>query len=137
MGRLFTVSAWGGSGTGEGVNFPVGIWVGGWMGTSLGVHLSGRGLSATCGSCLGDCTCKGGPVHVPHPVNKITDRGVTGQGGVPAQVLPPVNIMTYRCKNTTLAQKSFVRSNNQHCDVFYEDLRFITGSEASILFTEK
>ena len=32
---------------------------------------------------------------------------VSGPGGVPGQVLPPVNRMTHRCKNITLAKTSF------------------------------
>ena len=38
-------------------------------------------------------------------------QGVYLAGGVPAQVLPPVNRMTDRCKNITLPQTSFAGGN--------------------------
>ena len=38
--------------------------------------------------------------------------GTWSPGGVPAQVLPPVNRMTDRCKNITLPQTSFAGDNN-------------------------
>ena len=38
--------------------------------------------------------------------------GVYLPRGVPAQVLPPVNRMTDRCKNITLLQTSFAGGNN-------------------------
>ena len=54
----------------------------------------------------GGCTCQGGVpawgVYLP--------GGVPAQG-VPAQVLPPVNRMTDRCKNITLPQTSFAGGN--------------------------
>ena len=49
-----------------------------------------------------------GPRGVPGP-GGVPGRGVPGsRGGVPDQVLPPpVNRMTNRCKNITLAKTSF------------------------------
>ena len=43
------------------------------------------------------CTCPG------VPAGGFTCRGCTCHRGVPAQVLPPVNRMTDRCKNITFA----------------------------------
>ena len=47
----------------------------------------------------------------------VPGRGVPAQGWcVPAQVLPPVNRMTDRCKNITLTQTSFVGGKQKHAD---------------------
>ena len=74
----------------------------------------------------GGCTCLGG-VYLPGGVpvwGVYLARGVYLPGGVPAQgvylprgihaqgVLPPVNRMTDRCKNITLAQTSFAGGND-------------------------
>ena len=74
-------------------------------------------------TCPGGCTCLG--VYLPGgvsaqggvylPKGGVPAQGVPAQGGwgctcpwgVPAQVLPPVNRMTDRCKNITLPQTSF------------------------------
>ena len=62
--------------------------------TCLGVYLPG-GCTCTGYTCLG--------VYLP--------TGVPTQGGVPVQVLPPVNRMTDRCQNITLPQTSFAGGN--------------------------
>ena len=91
--RLLPVSAWSGGVPGPGVYLvPGGVpgpGGGGWDCTwSRGVYLV-----------TGGYTWSGG---VPGP-----------GGGVPAQVLPPVNRMTDRCKNITLPQTSFAGGNKR------------------------
>ena len=70
-----------------------------------GVYLLGKGAPAW------GCTCPGG---VPAPgvyLSQGMSGGVPAEGGVPAQVLPPVNRMTDMCKNITLPQTSFAGGN--------------------------
>ena len=64
----------------------------------------------------GGCTCQGIPAQGGVPARGCTCLGVylprgVPAGGVTAQVLPPVNRMTDRCKNITLPQTSFAGSN--------------------------
>ena len=71
----------------------------------------------------GGCTCPWG-VHAGGGWHRggvpawggVPSQGVylpRGQaGGVPAQVLPPLNRMTDRCKNITLPQTAFVGGKN-------------------------
>ena len=60
----------------------------------------------------GGCTCPGG-----------TCRRCTCPGAVPAQVLPPVNRMTDRCKNMTLPQTSFAGGNKFTCKYYLHSLK--------------
>ena len=62
----------------------------------------------------GGCTCLGAvPAQVGVPAQgDVPAWGLyLPMGGVPAQVLPPVNRMTNRCKNITLPQTSFAGGN--------------------------
>ena len=55
------------------------------------------------------CACQGGTCPGGYLPGGYLPRGYL-RGGVPAQVLPPVNRMTDRCKNITLPQTSFAGS---------------------------
>ena len=79
------VPAWGGL-PAQGVYLPRGVY-----------------LRGGC-TCPRGCTCQGG---VPAQGGGVPAQGCVPAGGVPAQVLPPVNRMTDRCKNITLPQTSF------------------------------
>ena len=69
------------------------------------MHCRGGYLPGGC-TCQRDGTYQGGvPVR-----GGYLPGGYTSQG-VPAQVLPPVNRMTDRCKNITLPQTSFAGGN--------------------------
>ena len=56
--------------------------------------------------------------------------------GVPAQVLPPVNRMTDRCKNITLPQTSFVGSKNVRVDDWTAE-RAIIATNGTVALTGK
>ena len=57
----------------------------------------------------------GGGVYLVRWVCTWSEGCTWSWGGVPAQVLPPVNRMTNRCKNITLPQTSFAGGkNNRH-----------------------
>ena len=79
-------------------------------GAGRGVYLPGRGVRRGvpgpegC-TCLGGHTCPGGCTCL----------------GVPAQVLPPVNRMTDRCKHITLPQTLFAGGNYKQisCEVWH------------------
>ena len=104
---------------------------GNWLGGPTRGGLDRGGLLFKSGS----CTC----LMVKLPTRVGLRGGVPGKegkwpGGCTWSGTPSWNIMTYRCKNFTLHQKSFVRSNNVHCDVFHEDFSLISAIEASIFF---
>ena len=85
-------------------------WLGGggctcWGCTCPGEHVPSHG---GC-TCQGWCTCQGVPVQGNLSGGVNLPRGLYLPGGVhlPGGYPPPVNRMTDRCKNITLAQTSF------------------------------
>ena len=88
---------------------------------SPSIHCSRGGGYLPGGIPARGCTCQGIPaqgVYLPEGVNLLGDTcpGGVPAGGVPAQVLPPVNRMTDRCKNITLPQTLFAGGKNSFKD---------------------